>query len=404
MDVVAQPAYFTILARNYLPAALALSESLRTHGDGTPLAVLLIDATAETELPETPGVRWMHPGMLELDERTVLELAMSYDLVEFATAIKPLVFRALLREHEQVAYLDPDTYVVSPMEELSPALTEGAGIVLTPHYLKPAPADSQFSDGHLLHVGVYNLGFCAVDRRAGDFLDWWWGHLSTECLHDPIAGLFVDQKWVDLGSVYFDATALRHHGYNVGLANLHERPVGRDDDGYLITGTDDRLRLFHFHAFDPRRPDELSTRFRTSHPDGFSTADLNTETEALTALCRDYAAVVLEKEAEIGPQPDYIYGTDSSGRKITRRMRHAYRVAALAEPGSVPSPFIPAEAAEYERWRRSALPLTGRLMASDLAKGVRCAWPEEYDNVKRRLPGLTSSIRGRLVEKGGMWE
>jgi hypothetical protein len=404
MDGMTQPAYCTILARNYLPAALALSESLRQHGDGTPLTIFLTDATADTELPEVPGVRWMHTGMLDLDERTMLELAMSYDLVEFATAIKPLVFRSLLREHEQVAYLDPDTSVVSPMEELSPALDEGAGIVLTPHYLKPVPADSQFSDGHLLHVGVYNLGFCAVDRRAGDFLDWWWGHLRTECLHDPIAGLFVDQKWVDLGSVYFDATALRHHGYNVGLANLHERPVGRDDDGYLITGTDDRLRLFHFHAFDPRRPDELSTRFRTSHPDGFSTADLNSETEALSTLCRNYAAVVLEKESEIGPQPDYVYGTDSSGRKITRRMRHAYRVAALAEPGSVPSPFIPAEAAEYERWRRSALPLTGRLMASDLAKGIRCAWPEEYDNVKRRLPGVTSSIRGRLVEKGGMWE
>jgi hypothetical protein len=43
-------------------------------------------------------------------------------------------------------------------------------------------------------------------------------------------------------------------------------------------------------------------------------------------------------------------------------------------------------------------------MASELAKGIRCAWPEEYDNLKRRLPGLTSSLRGRFVEKGGMWE
>jgi hypothetical protein len=404
MDVVAQPAYFTILARNYLPAALALSESLRTHGDGTPLAILLIDATEDTDLPETPGVRWMHPGMLDLDERAMLELAMSYDLVEFATAIKPLVFRALLREHEQVAYLDPDTYVVSPMEELSPALNEGAGIVLTPHYLKPVPADSQFSDGHLLHVGVYNLGFCAVDRRAADFLDWWWGHLSTECLHDPIGGLFVDQKWVDLGSVYFDATALRHHGYNVGLANLHERPIARDSDGHHIAGTDDRLRLFHFHAFDPRHPDKLSTRFRTSHPDGFSTPDRSVDAEALTALCDDYAAVVLEKEREIGPQPPYIYGADTTGRKITRRMRHAFRVEAQADPGTLPSPFIAAEAEDYDRWRRSAFQLAGRLMASDVAKGIRCALPEEYDNVKRRLPGLTSSLRGRFVEKGGMWE
>jgi hypothetical protein len=399
-----QPAYFTILARNYLPAALALNESLGRHGDGTPLTICLIDATADTELPDVPGVNWMHPGMLGLDERTVLELVMGYDLVEFATAIKPLVFRALLREHEQVAYLDPDTYAVSPMEELTPALSEGAGILLTPHYLEPVPAGSQFSEGHLLHVGIYNLGFCAVDRRAEEFLDWWWGHLATECLHDPIAGLFVDQKWVDLGSVLFDASALRHYGYNVGLANLHERPVTRDSDGYFIGGTDDRLRLFHFHAFDPRRPDELSTRFRTSHPDGMKTSDLTADTEALSALCNDYATVVLSKEAEIGPQPTYIYGSDTRGRKITRRMRHSYRVAALADPGTLPSPFVESEADAYDAWRRRAVPLTGKLMASDVAKGIRCALPEEYDNVKRRVPGLAASLRGRFIEKGGMWE
>ena len=122
-----EPAYCTILARNYLPAALALSESLREHGDGTPLTVFLIDATADTALPEVPGVRWMHPWMLDLDERTILELAMSYDLVEFATALKPLVLLTLLEEHERVAYLDPDTYVVTPMDEPRPPSTRARG-------------------------------------------------------------------------------------------------------------------------------------------------------------------------------------------------------------------------------------------------------------------------------------
>ncbi|HEY7122163.1 MAG TPA: hypothetical protein VH329_06355 [Solirubrobacterales bacterium] len=397
-----QPAYCTILARNYLPYALALSESLQQQGSELPLTVFLTDATAESELPEVDGVSWMHPGMLDAPERQLLELEMAYDLVEFATAVKPLVLGKLLDEHERVFYLDPDTYAVAPMEELAPALDASpGGILLTPHYLEPTPSDGEFSDGHLLHVGAYNLGFCGVDRRARDFLSWWWGHLSTECLHDPIAGLFVDQKWVDIGSVYFQASPLRHYGYNVGLANLHERPVGRDADGYYIAGTDDRLRLFHFHGFDPRRPDELSTRFKTSHPEGFNTSELGTE--ALVGLCEDYAAVLLQKEREIGPQPDYLYGSDTTGRRITRRLRHAYRVAALAEPGRVPSPFVAAEAAEFEHWRKGARGLVGRLMLSDVVKGIRCALPEEYDNVRRRLPGLTSRVRGRIVEKSGMW-
>jgi len=73
------PAYCTILARNYLPSALTLSDSLRRHDSEFPLVVFLIDATAETELPDIEGVRWMRPASLELPERTLLELAMSYD-------------------------------------------------------------------------------------------------------------------------------------------------------------------------------------------------------------------------------------------------------------------------------------------------------------------------------------
>jgi hypothetical protein len=390
------PAFCTILARNYLRQALALSDSLREHGGDVPLTVFLTDVRDTTGLPEVPGVTWMHPGMLDLPERRVLELAMSYDLVEFATAVKPLVLKRLLAEHESAGYLDPDTYLVSPMEELGPALEASpGGILLTPHYLKPTPPESGFGEGHLLHVGAYNLGFCMVDRRAGEFLDWWWGHLDTECLHDPIAGLFVDQKWVDLGSVLFGGSGLRHPGYNVNVANLHERPIARDDDGYYIGGTDDRLRLFHFHAFDPRQPQELSIRFNA---DGMRADD-----GALAELCEAYAAVVLEKEKLIGPQPDYVYDFDTTGRRIPRRLRHTYRVAALAEPGTLPSPFVPEEAEDYERWRRRNRALTGRLILSDVAKGIRCAVPEEYGNLKRRLPGLTKRLRGRVVEKSGMW-
>jgi hypothetical protein len=390
-------AYCTILARNYLPKALALAESLRRHEGEFPLTIFLIDATASTELPDLPGVRWMHPGDLDLPDRAALELAMSYDLVEFATAVKPLVLMKLLAEHEQVAYLDPDTFVTSPMAELSPALESGSGIVLTPHYLQPAPHGGEFSEGHLLHVGVYNLGFCAVSRQAMPFLEWWWDHLRTECLHDPIAGLFVDQKWVDVGSVLFGATSLRHYGYNVSVANLHERPVDVDADGYFIASSGDRLRLFHFHAFDPDRPEELSTRSDES------TAHLRTANPALDTLCKEYAGIVVEKRELLGPQPPYVYNSDSTGRKITRRMRHAYRVAVQAAPGTVPSPFVAAEAAEYERWRRSAWKLAGRLMFSDVVKGVRYALPEEYENLKRKLPGVTRRLRGRYLENTGMW-
>jgi hypothetical protein len=386
----------TILARNYLPSALTLADSLRRHGSDAPLAVFLTDATPDTELPEISGVRWMRPASLDLPERTVLELAMSYDLVELATALKPLVLQTLLREYEQAVYLDPDTYLVSEMRELGPALEEGP-VVLTPHYLEPPPPGNHFSEGHLLHVGVYNLGFCAVNRSADRLLKWWWDHLRSECLHDPLSGLFVDQKWMDVGSVLFGASILRHYGYNVGAGNVHERPLARDSDGYYIERSGERLRLFHFHAFDPRRPESLYNRLRTSN------GSVAVDNEVLQSLCKEYASEVLEKRQLIGPQPSYIYASDTSGRPISRRMRHAYRVAAAADPGRVPSPFLRVEAADYERWRRSALPLAGRLTLSNVAKGLRCAMPEEYDKFKHRFPGLMRRLRGRYLEDSGLW-
>jgi len=390
-------AYCTILARNYLPSALTLADSLVRHEAEAPLAVFLTDATPETELPEIGSVRWMIPACLDIPERTLLELAMSYDLVEFATAIKPLVLSSLLDDYEEVFYLDPDTYQVSEMAELTPALDSGPGILLTPHYLEPSHPSNAFTDGHLLSVGAYNLGFCGVNRDAREFLHWWWSHLQTECLHDALSGLFVDQKWMDVGSVLFGATALRHYGYNVGVANLHERQLAHDDDGYFIAGKGDRLRLFHFHAFDPDRPEELYTRLSTG------SGSQQAAGEALTALAREYAAQVLDKRQLLGSQPSYRYASDTTGRKITRRMRHTYRVAVQADPDGVPSPFVDDEAAAYERWRRRAWGLTSRLMLSDLAKGARCAWPEEYDNVKHRFPALVTALRARYLEDTGIW-
>jgi len=190
--------YCTILARNYLPRALSLADSLRRHHPETPLVVLLIEALSDDDLPNIDGVRFVSTAMLGLPERAVLGLAAGYDLVEFATAVKPLLLKALLGESDQAVYLDPDMWVTSPMVELTGALqaSEG-GILLTPHYLEPIPEGVDASEGHLLTVGVFNLGFCAVDRRSRAFLDWWWGHLKNECLHDFLSGLFVDQKWVE---------------------------------------------------------------------------------------------------------------------------------------------------------------------------------------------------------------
>ncbi|WP_067434014.1 hypothetical protein [Nocardioides jensenii] len=391
--------YCTILATNYLPKALALAESLAEHHPDAELVVLLVDCANDSDLPsidhaELPGVRLVSTAFLGLPQSEIDHLAMIYDLVEFATAIKPLAFKRVLETAEQVAYLDPDTYVTAPMEELSKELdASDGGILLTPHFLEPLPEDAPVAQGHLLTVGVYNLGFGAWDRRALDFLDWWWARLKEECLFDYLSGLFVDQKWMDIGSVLFQARSLRHYGYNVSVVNLHERPIGSDDQGLVMLTTGERLRLFHFHAFDADNPTELSTRQIGS------TSELRSSSADLDALCREYADRVLRHRAALGEAPAYPYWTDSSGKRISRQLRRAYRLSGH----DLPSAFDPCQAAEFAAWRRASWKKKSRELVGDAAKSVRLALPEEYGRLRDRFPKLASSMKSKVVGKSGIW-
>jgi hypothetical protein len=391
--------YCTILSTNYLPKALALAESLRRHEDGAILRILFIDVAADEDLPELPGVACLSTASLGLSRRSVRELAMSYDLVEFATAVKPLLLQRLLQDADQAVYLDPDTYLTAPMEELPGALEASPqGILLTPHFLGPPPPGTDHSDGHLLLVGVNNLGFCAVDRRAAPALDWWWSHLSTECLYDPLAGLFVDQKWMDIGSSHFQAASFRHAGYNVSVANLWERPLALDGDGYRIASTGERLRLFHFHAFDSSAPEKVSIRALDSY------AHLVQDDSVLLQLCKEYAVVLSSYEEVLPPAPPYPYARDTRSRFISRQLRRAYGRERQTSAVPLPSPFEPSEAVAFERWRRRAARLAiGRGLLHEGAKCVRIVLPEEYDRIKQRFPGLAGKLQDRFGGGTGSW-
>lgn len=390
-------AYCTILSTNYLPKALALAESLRRHQAGASLTVLIIDARSSADLPDVPEVDLVGTDVLGLPTEELLEVAMIYDLVEFATAIKPLLLKRLLETHDAVFYLDPDTYLTSPMAELEAELAASdGGILLTPHFLEPLPEGTPTTEGHLLTVGVFNLGFCGFDRRGLECLDWWWGHLRTECLFDFLSGLFVDQKWMDIGNTLYRARSLRHYGYNVSVVNLHERPIVQRDGEFVIGSSGEPLRLFHFHAFDTAHPEELSTRL-----DG-STAHLRNESAALDALCKEYAEILIGKQDALEPAPPYAYAHDTRGRRISRQLRRAYRVE-VAGGQRLPSPFVPAEADAFDAWRRRAWKPEAREVVGDALKSMRMSLPEEYAKLKSRMPGVASRLRGRFVRSDGIW-
>ncbi|SFK45355.1 glycosyltransferase [Lysobacter sp. cf310] len=247
MNPSAQLSFFTICSKNFLAYAHTLFDSVREHHPGATFYVALCDRLdgmldpskepfeiIELDALDIPGL----PGMIE-----------RYNITELNTSIKPYVFDYLFnkRNEQQVVYLDPDILVVSPLKEVQDSLAAGADAVMTPHVLDPAEGGVEIDDIKMLQLGIYNLGFLALNRspRVIDIVRWWSRRLEHQCVIDIPNGLFVDQKWADLLPSFLPSTRILHHpGYNVAYWNLQQRKVEKSSRGWVANGQP--LRFVHF--------------------------------------------------------------------------------------------------------------------------------------------------------------
>ncbi len=181
--------------------------------------------------------------------------ALFYDILEFATSVKPALMRSLVREGwDRVTYLDPDMQV---FKDFSPLLHEAAELTLTPHFLVDIPRDDHRpTTQDVLMAGFFNLGFCSIRATGVAFLDWWSARLQFECLNDHHKGFFTDQKLVDLAQLRATIQILKDPGCNVAYWNLHERRVVADSDGWAVDvdGYVHPLYFFHFSGFREHGP------------------------------------------------------------------------------------------------------------------------------------------------------
>lgn len=251
-------AVVTIAARNYFALARSLLAGIAEFEPDIDRFVFVTDDLERAEVCEEGRV--LTPADIFGDD-AYRKLAHGYDIVELATAVKPVVMRHLLeRGFERVLYFDPDIQVFGTLDALIEPLDDD-DIVLTPHTTEPVPLDGKIpSELSLLRRGSYNLGFIGVANRPSAFtmLDWCSERLERYCLNDVQFGLFVDQKWMDLVPALFARTAiLRNRGCNVAYWNLHARKLEAGDPPRLASG--EALIFFHFSGFDPRKPGRFTT-------------------------------------------------------------------------------------------------------------------------------------------------
>jgi glycosyltransferase involved in cell wall biosynthesis len=320
----------TIIAKNYLPFARVLMESVRLWSPSSIRLVFLVDQpdgffnpadedfeVIQSDLLPIPDSRWFH---------------FKYTILELSTAVKPFALEYVLDHYrvDQVLYFDPDIAIYGDLHCLERALDQSS-IVLTPHLTSPLVDRSRPTDLDILRSGSYNLGFIGIRRSAetSRFLDWWKMRLYDQCVVDLPKGLFVDQRWIDLvPGMFSGVTILRDPSLNVAYWNLSHRTVIRSPKGYLVNG--EPLCFFHFSGLNPDEPHSLSR-----HQNRFTLEDLGDVLE----LVLEYRDRLHEKGYQECRRWPYAYGVFKNGFRIPDMGRPAHHevpemVTRLSDPFS----------------------------------------------------------------------
>jgi hypothetical protein len=303
----------TIVSANYLHFAWSLAESFLKFHPQDEFHLLLVDRLPKDFVSRDPRVHLLEVEKLGLP--SFQSLAFKFDILELNTGVKPSFLKHLFASGaDKVIYFDPDIYLFHSVELIYEAL-ESASIVLTPHILSPTLDPELVYERGLLRSGVFNLGFVAVSNSAQGlaFLDWWEERCLHFGFHDLCAGLFVDQKWVDLAPCLFDKIyILRHPGCNVAYWNLQKRSLSESGDNYVVDGVP--LVFFHYSGYNPSHPDRLSSKLRAPQ-------DIDGTLKKLLDFYRERLQV---NGAESYRKYLYAYANFSDGSLISSLVRRIY--------------------------------------------------------------------------------
>lgn len=309
--------FFTIVSRNYQAYALTLMQSLAAQHPHSHRYVAVADR--DLGIDELADRGFDTIGIDELGLPDFDAFVFRYDILELNTALKPYVFRWLRKRHssEALVYLDPDIDVLAPLSSVEDALAQGALAVLTPHLNAPMTDGGHPGELAILGSGTYNLGFVAIGAHpaADALIHWWADKLEFGCVADPAAGLFTDQKWMDLVPGLFpDVRILRDDGCNLAYWNLAQRAVAQRDGHWYAN--DRPLAFVHYSGVDVDRP-QLFSR----HQDRYRAGNIG----ALRSLYDDYLRRLASNGHHEYRHKPYAFAVFPDGEHIGRPMRAVYR-------------------------------------------------------------------------------
>lgn len=307
----------TIVSANYFAFARTVAKSFRLQHPKDEFFILIVDRRSEIvdEAARADGLQLLYVEDLQIED--FRSVSFRYDILELNTGVKPTFLKHILNMgFDKVIYLDPDIYVYGSLDFIYERL-ESSNIVVTPHATAPivgleSPTDEEFSS-----IGVFNLGFVAVNAasEARRFLDWWEGRCLQFGYCEYQTGLFVDQKWIDLAPCYFDGLyILKHKGCNVAHWNFQERVIEEQAGGWSVSGVP--LAFFHFSGIDVAADSQISKHRKITLADK----------PELRPLFESYRKNVRENEHSKFITIPYGFGRFSNGKPISLIARRMYSI------------------------------------------------------------------------------
>ncbi len=240
-------AYCTYFDSGYLARGLALIESLRRHGDHSPVWIMALDAAAKDYLDDA-AIDGVHVLTVDDLEESVPELAgvrAGRSRMEGYFTTTPLLVRWVMDRYSEptsVVYLDADLYFFDDPQLVFDAMGDGSVGIIEHRY--PASLEKG-----LAKYGRFNVGWVGFrdDERGRTCLDWWGRSTLDWCRDTPDAGRYADQGYLDWFPQDFEGVSvLEPHGLNLAPWNTASSAITIDGDRVSVDG--DPLVFFHFHG------------------------------------------------------------------------------------------------------------------------------------------------------------
>ena len=267
---------FTICDFNYLEKAIVMLKSLNLENSIMKYIILSEKINyneeyydLEESLKLNYSIAVVGYEKLNLD---IEDLSLKYDVIEFATCLKPFVFDYLFKSIDNVNlihYIDPDIYFISNnyIESINTKVIDSPLIYATPHQinLKIDQKDPlSYTPGsmlNILNVGYANFGYISMNKFNKDFLEDFKSLVEYYCYSDLALGMFTDQK---IGNFLFlryknRVKYVNNLGCNYAYWNMNERSLSINKSNQIVVSeTEEELQFIHFSGFDKNLPRRLS--------------------------------------------------------------------------------------------------------------------------------------------------